>query len=77
MPTEEARVVVGWVTVVRVSLALYTGDHAGCVSLARQALALLPETMAAVRVFAMVQMSYEYLVRGDVTPSTERLVAPG
>jgi ATP/maltotriose-dependent transcriptional regulator MalT len=37
MPTEEARVVVGWVTVVRASLALYTGDHAGCVSLARDA----------------------------------------
>jgi LuxR family maltose regulon positive regulatory protein len=66
---------VGWATVLRASLALYTGDLAGCVTLGRQALSLLPETMAAIREVAMVHVSYEYLVRGDVTPATERLVA--
>jgi len=69
----QTRFIAGWVTSVRASLALSSGDLARCVTLAHQALSLLPETMAMVREVASVQMTYEYLVSGDATPATERL----
>jgi LuxR family maltose regulon positive regulatory protein len=69
----QTRFIAGWVTSVRASLALSSGDLARCVTLAHQALDLIPETMAMVREVSMVQMTYEYLVSGDATPATERL----
>src|SRR6266851_6650318 len=73
MQGSQTRFIAGWVTSVRASLALSSGDLARCVTLTRQALELIPETMAMVREVSKVQMTYEYLVSGDATPASERL----
>jgi LuxR family maltose regulon positive regulatory protein len=63
MPEEQTRVILGWVTVMRATLALSAGDVARCAMLARQALELVPETMTMLRSAGMLLMSYEYLAR--------------
>ncbi len=73
MPEEQTRVIVGWMTGLRASLALYSGDVARCATLARQALELMPETMAMLRSAGMMLMGHEYLASGEVTPTIERL----
>src|SRR5262249_6111171 len=72
---EQSRIIRGWVTVMRASLALSTGDVTRCVTLARQALELLPETMAPLRSGALMLLGHEYLATGEVTAATERVAA--
>jgi LuxR family maltose regulon positive regulatory protein len=72
MPAEQAQPIMGWVLSTRAAIAAFSGDIEPAVSLARQALELLPETD---RGGALVTTSRAYLVSGDVTPASEREVA--
>jgi len=73
-PADQANIILGRVAAVRGNLARISGDLASCVTLSRRALDLLPETEF-MWVVARLNAAYEYLVSGDVTPTTERLVA--
>ena len=75
-PSEPAEhtLILGQAAVVRGNLARISGDVARCVALSRRALDLLPETHFMWTV-ARLNASYAYQVSGEVTPTTERLVA--
>ncbi len=75
LPAEQARIILGWVLVNHSVIAALSGDVERAVSLAYQALDLLPEAEAIPRMGAMVAASRTYLVSGDVTPDSEREVA--
>ena len=75
MLADQARVILGWVAGIRANLALFSGDHAGCVALARQTLDLVPETEVMMRASARVGPAHAFLVSGDVTQASEDLVA--
>jgi LuxR family maltose regulon positive regulatory protein len=75
MPADQARLLLGRVAMVRANLARAAGDLARCVTLARQALDLIPEADVMVRASAMVNAARAYMVSGDVTPEMERLAA--
>jgi LuxR family transcriptional regulator, maltose regulon positive regulatory protein len=70
----EHTLILGQAAVVRGNLARISGDVARCVALSRRALDLLPETHFMWTV-ARLNASYAYQVSGEVTPTTERLVA--
>src|SRR5215204_4068459 len=70
----EHTLILGQAAVVRGNLARISGDVARCVALSRRALDLLPETHFMWTV-ARLNASYAYQVGGEVTPTTERLVA--
>jgi LuxR family maltose regulon positive regulatory protein len=77
VPPDEARVIRGQVAATRAAIARISGDLALCVALARRALDLLPEPEVAplkVRAATMLNASRTFLVSGDVTRDTERLV---
>jgi LuxR family transcriptional regulator, maltose regulon positive regulatory protein len=65
----------GYVFTIRGDIALFSGDIPQAVSLARQALDLLPEAEMIPRAGALVTTIRSYLVSGDVTPATEHEVA--
>src|SRR5215218_9368258 len=71
---DRAHIILGQVATVRGNLARISGDLARCVALSRRALDLLPETQFMWTV-TKLNATYAYLVSGDVTPTTERLVA--
>jgi LuxR family maltose regulon positive regulatory protein len=74
---EEARVIRGHVATIRAAIARVSGDLARCVTLARQALDLLPEQEEGplkLRTTAMLNASRTFLVSGDVRRGNERLV---
>jgi LuxR family maltose regulon positive regulatory protein len=75
MPAEQGQTISGWVHYIRALIALLSGDIPQAVSLARQALELLPEVEAIARAGALATMTRAYLVSGDVTPDSERKVA--
>jgi LuxR family maltose regulon positive regulatory protein len=75
LPAEQALTIQGWVLANRAAIAGLSGDTPRAVSLARQALALLPEAEVISRVGAIIAASRAYEVSGDVTPDTEREVA--
>ena len=75
MPAEQAQVISGWVLSVRAGIAAFAGDFERPVSLAHQALDLLPETEVIPRAGAILAMARAYSVSGDVTPVTEHVVA--
>ena len=56
-------------------IAIYSGDLSQAISLARQALDLLPEAEVLARAGALVTIIRAYQVSGDVTPATEHAVA--
>jgi LuxR family maltose regulon positive regulatory protein len=72
MPAEQAQPIMGWVLSTRAAIAALSGNIEPAVSLAHQALELLPETD---RGGALVTTIRAYLVSGDVTPTSEREVA--
>jgi LuxR family maltose regulon positive regulatory protein len=73
--TDQVRSLQGQVAAIRAIIArYYSGNLSRCVSLAQQALELLPETEVLARSSATVNAAHAYLVSGDVTPATERLV---
>ena len=75
MPAEQARILLGWVLATRAGIAVLSGDITQAVSLAHQALELLPEVEVIPRAGALATTIRAYLVSGDVTPATEREVA--
>ena len=72
-PADRA-LILGHVATIRGNLARISGDLARCVAFSRRALDLLPETHFMCTV-ARLNATYGYHVSGDVTPTTERLVA--
>src|ERR671910_1368596 len=66
--------ILGQAASIRGNLARISGDLARCVAFSRQALDLLPETHFMCTV-ARLNATYGYHVSGEVTPTTERLVA--
>ena len=75
LSAEQARTILGWVLATRAGIAGLSGDIADSVSLAHQALELLPETEIIPRTAAIFAAARAYEVNGDVTPATEREVA--
>ena len=75
MPAEQARTILGWVLASRASIAGSSGDIPHAISLAHQALELLPEAEVIPRMGALVTTIRAYQVSGDVTPTTEQEVA--
>ena len=71
----QAQIILGWVLVLRGRIANYSGDIPQAISLARQALDLLPEAEVIPRAGAMMTMIRAYQVSGDVTPASEHAVA--
>src|SRR5829696_4009653 len=74
--TDEARAILGRVAVTRAVIARFSGDLERCVTMARRALELLPETHATARerAAARTNAAFAYQVSGDVTPANERLL---
>ena len=75
MPAEQARTIRGTVLTIRAGMDCNTGDTMHGVTLARQALDLLPEAEVILRMGALVTTAHAYLTSGDVTPDSEREVA--
>ncbi len=75
IPAEQTRFIRGYVAAIRGNMARYTGDLARCVALSQQALDLFPEGEMTPRTIASVNVAHTYLVSGDATAQTERLVA--
>ena len=76
LPAGHARTILGWVLNNRAIIAVFnSGDVEHAVSLARQALALLPEGEVIPRAGSIVITAMAYLVSGDVTSNTEHEVA--
>ncbi|HEX6477763.1 MAG TPA: LuxR C-terminal-related transcriptional regulator [Ktedonobacteraceae bacterium] len=73
-PTNERHMILGLVAALRAILVRYTGDFERGVALAQEALSLLPETVNFGRASAMLSAAHTFLMSGDVTPATERVV---
>jgi LuxR family maltose regulon positive regulatory protein len=73
-PADQALIILGQAAVVRGNLARISGDLARCVAFSRRALDLLPERHFTWTV-SKLNATYAYQVSGEVTPTTERLVA--
>jgi LuxR family transcriptional regulator, maltose regulon positive regulatory protein len=72
-PTDQAQIIQGRAAVLRAILVRYSGDFAGCVAFAQQALRVLPSTETVARTVAMLNAARAFLVSGDVTDANERL----
>ena len=72
-PADQA-LILGQAASIRGNLARISGDLARCVAFSRQALDLLPERHFTWKV-SRLNATYAYHVSGEVTPTTERLVA--
>jgi LuxR family transcriptional regulator, maltose regulon positive regulatory protein len=72
MPTEQAQIDQGYVLDARSDIPLFSGDIPRAVSLAQQALSLLPETEVIPYAGSLATTIRTYLVSGDVTPTSER-----
>jgi len=75
IPAEQAQIIMGYVLDIRGGIALFSGDLPQAVSLAQQALELLPESEVIPRMGALATTIRAYLMSGDVTPTTEHAVA--
>jgi LuxR family maltose regulon positive regulatory protein len=74
LPAEQDQLMLGYALTIRSGIANLAGETMKGVSLARQALKLLPETEVFVRMGALVTAVHAFLVSGDVTPDSEREV---
>ncbi len=72
-PTDQAQIIQGRTAVLRAILVRYSGDFAGCVAFAQQALRVLPSTETVARTVAMLNAARAFLVSGDVTDANEQL----
>jgi LuxR family maltose regulon positive regulatory protein len=72
---DPARRSLGYATILRASSALFRGDVARCVELARQGLATLPADDSSGRIAASVHVAEAYLLTGDVGPGAGRLLS--
>jgi LuxR family maltose regulon positive regulatory protein len=75
MSAEQAQIILGWVLATRAAIARFSGHIPRAVSLAHQALELLPEAEVYPRAAALAAKIRSYLVTGDVTTETEHEVA--
>jgi LuxR family maltose regulon positive regulatory protein len=75
LPAEQAQIIMGYVLDIRGAIALFSGDIPQAVSLAHQALVLLPEAEVIYHAGALATTIRSYLVSGDVTSTTEQKVA--
>jgi LuxR family maltose regulon positive regulatory protein len=75
IPAEQAQLLWGGILSTRAAIATFSGDLPRTVSLARQALDLLPETEALSRPAMLGATLHFYQLSGDVTPDAEREVA--
>jgi LuxR family maltose regulon positive regulatory protein len=75
LPAEQTQIIMGYVLDILGDIALFSGDIPQAVSLARQALALLPEAEVIPHTGALATTIRAYLVSGDVTSASEREVA--
>ena len=75
LPAEERRTIQGWVLSNRADIILFSGDMPQAISLAQQALELLPEAEVLARASALATTIRAYLVGGDVTSDAEHVVA--
>jgi LuxR family transcriptional regulator, maltose regulon positive regulatory protein len=75
LPAEQAQTIQGYVHAIRGYIALLFGDISRAVSLAHQALVLLPESEVIYHAGALATAIRSYLVTGDVTPTSEREVS--
>ncbi len=75
LPAQQAQIIMGYVLTTRAGIASFSGNTTLTVSLARQALELLPEAEVIPRMGAMAGVAQAYLVSGDVTPATEHEIA--
>jgi LuxR family maltose regulon positive regulatory protein len=75
LPAEQAQTIQGYVLAIHGYIVLLSGDILQAVSLAHQALELLPEAEVLPRAGALTTMARAYLLSGDVTSATERTVA--
>ena len=75
IPAEQAQIILGYVFDIRGGIALFTGDIPQAVSLAQQALELLPKAEVIPHMGALATTIRAYLVSGDVTSATEQKVA--
>ena len=75
LPAEQAQIILGWALGSRAAFAALSGDVERAVSLARQALTLLPEAEVFPRMGAIASTALAYQVSGDVTSVAEREVA--
>ena len=73
-PADQARLILGRVSMVRSSLLRIQGDLRGCVEHARQAVESLPESDAVTRANAAVNLAHGFLISGDVNLAGEDLV---
>ncbi len=71
----QAQLIMSWVLDIRRDIVLFSGDIPQALSLAHQALELLPQAEVILRAGALAATIRAYLVSGDVTPATEREVA--
>ncbi|MDQ3854974.1 MAG: helix-turn-helix transcriptional regulator, partial [Chloroflexota bacterium] len=74
--TDQVRAILGRAAVIRAVIARFSGDLERCVTMARRALELLPETEATARerAAARTNAAFAYQVSGDVTPANERVL---
>ncbi len=72
---ERARLIRGRVATVRALAARYAGDLANCLAFSERALELLPAGESAMRASVQSNLSYAYLVTGDVTSPIEQSIA--
>jgi LuxR family maltose regulon positive regulatory protein len=70
----QAQSILGWVLMLRGSIALFSGDIPRAVSPQQQALELLPEAEVIPRAGALAITIRAFLVSGDVTSETEQAV---
>jgi LuxR family maltose regulon positive regulatory protein len=75
MPTEQARIIQGWVLSTRAGIAGLSGNATHALALARRALELLPEAEAIPRTGASIIVARACEVSGDVTQAIEHEVA--
>jgi LuxR family maltose regulon positive regulatory protein len=75
LPAEQAQIIMGYVLDILGDITLFSGDIPQAISLARQALVLLPEAEVIPHTGALATTIRAYLVSGDVTSVSEREVA--
>ena len=74
MSAEQVQLIRGYILTMRSGIANLAGETMQGVTLARQALELLPEREVIPRMGALVTAAHAYLASGDVTPDSEREV---
>ncbi|HJT55856.1 MAG TPA: LuxR C-terminal-related transcriptional regulator, partial [Ktedonobacteraceae bacterium] len=79
MPAEQRRIILAQLAAFRSQLARLVGDYERCIPLTQQALELFPETKEMsltlmLHATALGTAANAYLVDGDMTPETERIV---